>query len=322
MTGTMGLGTIRAGDTGNAAGTGRIGGAVVVLEAAGTLGRGIVAAALEAGYPVVAVDHRHEALCTLPVPAAPHPPLIRIDGDVRSEAAALELADALRGIGRPLAAVIVAGDVAGLRGRLLDQPLDASCAGLLAALAPPLAAARHLLPLLADHGRGGSFVLIGGPGGVHPWAGYGHRSVAEAALRMLARVLHREARGLGVRAQLLATGTPLAASPVPAPQAQAVIAQSLALAIGRRALRLLAPGASAEAIVEFSMPETSYPQQGTSVAATSSPAAHTTKPPPAQGADSPHATLPAGCLEDARALLQRFAQPLQQPSRNQESSPR
>ena len=308
------IGTI---EPGSACGA-RICGALVVLEAAGTLGRGVVAAALEAGYPVVAVDHRQEALSALPVPAASHPPLIRVDGDVRSEAGAQALAETLRGIGRPLAAVVVAGDVGGLRGRLLDQPLDVSCAGLLAALAPPLAAARHLLPLLADHDRGGSFVLIGGPGGVHPWAGYGHRSVAEASLRMLARVLHREARALGVRVQLLATGTPLAALPAPGPQAQAVIAQSLALSIGRRVLRLLAPGASAEAIVEFAMPEASF-QHGASAPATPSADARTAS---AQSADSPPAMLPAGCLEDARALLQRFARPPRQPSRNQESSPR
>ena len=302
-------------DTGTA---GRIGGALVVLEAAGTLGRGVVAAALEAGHPVVAVDHRREALSALPAPAAPHPPLIRVDGDVRSEAAALQLAETLRGIGRPLAAVVVAGDVGGLRGRLLDQPLDASCSALLAALAPPLAAARHLLPLLADHGRGGSFVLIGGPGGVHPWAGYGHRSVAEAALRMLARVLHREARALGVRAQLLATGTPLAALPAPGPQAQAVIAQSLALSIGRRVLQLLAPGASVEAIVEFAMPAASFPHG----AAAPSAACTETQAANAQSTDSPSAALPAGCLEDARALLQRFARTVHPLSRNQESSPR
>lgn len=313
------IGTIDTGTIGAETRAGKLGCALVVLEAAGTLGRGVVAAALEAGHPVVAVDHRRDALSALPAPVASHPPLIRVDGDVRSEAAALQLADTLRGIGRPLAAVIVAGDVGGLRGRLLDQPLDASCAGLLAALAPPLAAARHLLPLLAEHGRGGSFVLIGGPGGVHPWAGYGHRSVTEAALRMLARVLHREARALGVRAQLLATGTPLAALPAPGPQAQAVIAQSLALSIGRRVLRLLAPGASAEAIVEFATPEASFPHGAT--AAPESPSTGTS-PASAQAADSPPATLPAGCLEDARALLQRFALPLHQPSRNQESSPR
>lgn len=318
MTGTIGIGTIEAGAIGTGAVTGKTGCALVVLEAAGTLGRGVVAAALEAGYPVVAVDHRREALSALPTPPAPHPPLIRVDGDVRSEAAALQLAETLSGIGRPLAAVVVAGDVGGLRGRLLDQPLEASCAGLLAALAPPLAAARHLLPLLADHGRGGSFVLIGGPGGVHPWAGYGHRSVTEAALRMLARVLHREARALGVRAQLLSTGTPLAALPAPGPQAQAMIAQSLALAIGRRVLQLLAPGASAEAIVEFAMPAASFPYGAIAPATPSTE----TQAANAQSTDSPSAALPAGCLEDARALLQRFARTVHPLSRNQESSPR
>ena len=52
-------------------------------------------------------------------------------------------------------------------------------------LLPHLAAARHLLPLLAQAGRTGTYVLIGGPGADRPWAGYGHRSIATAALRML-----------------------------------------------------------------------------------------------------------------------------------------
>src|SRR3546814_1724253 len=68
-------------------------------------------------------------------------------------------------------------------------------------------AARHLLPLLAEHGHGG-YVLIGGPGAEHPWAGYGHYSIGAAALRMLARVLHDEARTLPVRVQLLAIDSP------------------------------------------------------------------------------------------------------------------
>src|SRR5690606_11343197 len=115
------------------------------------------------------------------------------------------LAAALRRAGEPLAGVLGAVDAGGLRGRLLDQGADATCAVLQSALEPQLAAARHLLPIL---GEGGRFVLVGGPGGVHPWAGYGQRSLVEAALRMLARVLHDEARVSGAHLHLLSVATP------------------------------------------------------------------------------------------------------------------
>ena len=77
------------------------------------------------------------------------------------------------------------------------------------AVLPHLVAARHLLPWLAESGRNCGYVVIGGPGGRHPWAGYGHRSVAAAAVRMLARVLHSEARTFAVRLQLLEVESPV-----------------------------------------------------------------------------------------------------------------
>ena len=45
-------------------------GVVVVLDAAGVIGRGLLAAALEAGHPVMAVDRNPAALATL---ASEHP---------------------------------------------------------------------------------------------------------------------------------------------------------------------------------------------------------------------------------------------------------
>ena len=72
-----------------------------------------------------------------------------------------------------------------------------------------LALARHLIPLLAEAGRNGRYVIIGGPGSEAPWAGYGLRSVAMAATRMLAQVLHDEAQSLGVRVHLLSIDAPL-----------------------------------------------------------------------------------------------------------------
>src|SRR3546814_1827854 len=83
----------------------------------------------------------------------------------------------------------IRGDIE--RGRLIDQPEEFLRRRLDEDLLPHLFAARHLLPLLAGHGHGG-YVLIGGPGAEHPWAGYGHYSIGAAALRMLARVRSEE----------------------------------------------------------------------------------------------------------------------------------
>lgn len=225
---------------------GTINASVVVLDAAGVIGRGLVAAALDAGYPVLAVDRNPsalEALGALHAGAA----LNLIPGSAAGEADAQALAQALRATARPLAAVIATVDAGRLRGRLLDQPVEVTCAALSASMAPQLAAARHLLPLLAEAGHGGSFVLIGGPGGRHPWAGYGQRSLTEAALRMLARILHHEARALGARVQLLSVDTPTCGLHAGPPRAH----WPSALEIGQRAMRLLAPGAPNDAVVEF-----------------------------------------------------------------------
>jgi hypothetical protein len=79
-------------------------------------------------------------------------------------------------------------------------------------------------------------VLIGGPGGRHPWAGYGHRSVAAAAVRMLARVLHGEARAFSVRLQLLEVESPVRTD---ANEVHACKQWPCVDAIGRKALALL-----------------------------------------------------------------------------------
>lgn len=227
--------------------TGTILSPLVVLDAAGPIGSGVVAAAVAAHWPLVAVDSDPAALRALAA-AYPQAALTLLQGSARDEASATELSAALRSLDLPLGGVIAAVDGGLLRGRLLDLPVDASCRRFEAALAPQLAAARHLLPLLADGGRGAGYVLIGGPGGVHPWAGYGHPSVTEAALRMLARVLHCEARALGVRVQLLSLDTPAWGVHAGLPRAD----WPSALDIGRHALDLFGPGAPTDAIVEIS----------------------------------------------------------------------
>ena len=283
MIGTMPRGTIATETTRHV---------VVVLDAAGVIGRGLVAAALEAGHAAVAVDRDLPALAALAVQHAQQA-LIAVPGSARDESAARDLAQALRALERPVAAVVAAIDAGRLRGRLLDQTPETTCAALQASLAPQLAAARHLLPLLGEN-EGGSFVLIGGPGGRHPWAGYGQRSLAEAALRMLARVLHDEARPIGVRVQLLSVDTPTCGLHAGPPRAH----WPSALQIGQRAMQLLAPGGNAEAVIEFALPQPAALAHAAIARATGAAASAQ-----AQAADSGQVLLPSGCLQDARKLL-------------------
>lgn len=223
---------------------------LLVLGATGVVGRGIVAAAVEAGHHVIAVARGRDALEAL---HREHPGagIELVAGSITNEADAAALARRLRALDRPIAGVAAA--VAGVprRGRILDTDggPDPMRAALDEDLLPHVAAARHLLPLMAERGRGGSWLLIGGPAGALPWAGYGHRSVAAAAVRMLACVLHDEARCLGVRVQLLAVE-----SPVCRPGAKACPQWPTALEIGRRAMALLErsdPGAAARPIVPY-----------------------------------------------------------------------
>ncbi|MBC7990598.1 MAG: hypothetical protein H7Y19_13590, partial [Luteimonas sp.] len=75
-----------------------------------------------------------------------------------------------------------------------------------------------------------------GPGGEQPWAGYGCRSINAAALRMLARVLHDEARAHAVRVQLLLVDTPVRSE---ANIGHACPQWPSAFAVGERALALV-----------------------------------------------------------------------------------
>jgi len=180
---------------------------LLILGATGGVGRGVVAAAAKAGRPVIAVARDKAGLQKL---QARHPDadITLLQGSVANEDQGAKLADAVRELGQPLGGVIVAVCGGGGRGRLLDQPATALRRTFDEDLLPHLVAARHLLPLLAASKRGG-YVLIGGPGGEQPWAGYGRRSIGAAALRMLARVLHDEARSHAVRVQLLLVDTPV-----------------------------------------------------------------------------------------------------------------
>ncbi len=210
---------------------------LLVLGATGAIGTSIVAAALDAGRAVIAIARDADTFTALRARHAGSASLTTLAASVASDADAAALVARLRALpGPPPGAVIAAIRGSAERGRLLDAPADFLRRRLDEDLLPHLFAARHLLPLLAPQPRSG-YVLVGGPGADYPWAGYGHHSIGAAALRMLARVLHDEARTLPVRVQMLAVDAPVRT----AENARHACAQwPEADAIARTALDLLA----------------------------------------------------------------------------------
>ena len=187
---------------------------IAVVGATGTIGSAVVGLLVAAGQPVIAIAPSLDRLGTLR-DASPSGAVLPFAGRVETDADAARLARRLRELGRPLAGVVVtfphgrSAVIGADRGRLLDQSTETLCECLRQTVLAQHALARHVIPLLAESGRNTHYVIVGGPGSETPWAGFGHRSVAMAATRMLARVLHDEARPSGVRVQLLSIDSPL-----------------------------------------------------------------------------------------------------------------
>lgn len=222
---------------------------VVVLGANGKVGLGIAQAVVEARRPLVAVADDSRELADL---AAAHPgaDLTVLTAKVAGDADAERLAQQLRGLGRALGAVVVPFACEGGRGRLLDQPASVLQRALEQDVLPQLALARQLVPVLGEAGRAGRYLFVLGPGSELPWAGYGYRSITSAALRMLARVLHDEARCMAVRVQMLAVEAPVSSEP----RGEHECAEwPSTLAVGRRAVQLLERDspASTDAVIHF-----------------------------------------------------------------------
>lgn len=221
--------------------------ALLVLGATGCLGGALVASALDAGRTVIAIGRDADALDQLQASHAGKP-LKTLVASVGSDAEAAELAHRVRALDLPVAGVLAAIRGTPVRGRLLDQPGDVLRRCIDEDLLPHLFAARHLLPMLSANGQG-TYVLVGGPGADYPWAGYGHHSITAAALRMLARVLHDEARTLGVHVQLLGVDAPLR---TPGNARHACPEWPSLGAVARRAVTMaIAPKASTDAVVRF-----------------------------------------------------------------------
>jgi len=285
-------------------------GPVVVLDAANGIGAGLVQAVVDAGRPVIAVSADPARLAQLQAAHA-EADLTTVAGSVDDEASGQALADALRGLRRPISGILVSRCAEQARGGGLDQSETGLLDTLQRDLFPQLTAARRLLPLLAESGRNGSYVVIGGPGSEHPWAGYGQRSISAAATTMLVRVLHDEARALSVRVQMLAVDTPART----AENAACACEQwPSALAIGTQALALIDQAGTTgavQAVVKYtapvSLPKMPTPARRAGTRATANePVALQLPNDVAPLIDDPTSKDPQRTLDDTWALLKPF----------------
>ncbi|MBD9375786.1 MULTISPECIES: SDR family NAD(P)-dependent oxidoreductase [Pseudoxanthomonas] len=222
----------------------------LVLGAAGTVGAGVVGALLEVGSPVLAVGREGPRMQALADRFTDEPGLeFMHSGCIFSDDDAARLARDIRARGRPLRAVFASLTSPLESGRLLDKPADVLRHKLEMDVIPHLAAARHLLPLLAESGGTTHYILVGGPFAERGWSGYGHASVTGATMRMMAQVLHEEAHALGVRVQLLSVDKPIC---TPANAGNACAEWPNALAVGRNAVSLLSRHGKPLPIVSYS----------------------------------------------------------------------
>lgn len=278
-------------------------GALLVLGATGCLGGALVASSLEAGRPVIAIGRDADALDTL---RAQHPgaALTTLAATVASDAGASDLAHRVRALALPIAGVVAAIRGTPVRGRLLDQPGEALRRRIDEDLLPHLFAARHLLPMLSAQTRA-TYVLIGGPGADYPWAGYGQDSIAAAALRMLARVLHDEARALGVHVHLLGVDAPLR---TPGNQRHACPEWPSLGAVARRAVAMAtSPGVLRDAVVRYgdASPPSTFWSDDVDALDTAPPERRV--PTRAQESDGTGTADAERSLNDARRLLRGIA---------------
>jgi NAD(P)-dependent dehydrogenase (short-subunit alcohol dehydrogenase family) len=182
---------------------------VLVLDAAGSFGASLVQAQLEAGRPVVAVGEEVQALRQLTERFAGRGRLVTLVGSAHDDAAAADLALALRELPSPPLNALINLQKSCTRGRLLDQAPGFLEHTLRVELFPHLHAARHLLPLLGASGRCARYLIVGAPYAGTSWLGYGHYSIAAAAIRMLVQVLRQETMDSSVRVQQLTIDAPV-----------------------------------------------------------------------------------------------------------------
>ncbi|MGI9046628.1 MAG: SDR family NAD(P)-dependent oxidoreductase [Burkholderiales bacterium] len=184
-------------------------GKVLVLGASGGIGRAIVSELTAAGHQVIAVARNREGLDALAERIAAPQKLTLLQGSVATDADAGRLVKEVRALRGRVTTVIasVGGPIEG--GRLIDRPASFLSRTFEDNVVTHFIAAKHLLPLLAEAGRDGLYILFGSPAAECTWAGYGHLSVSAVALRMLIQVLREETKELPVSVQQLQLGTPV-----------------------------------------------------------------------------------------------------------------
>lgn len=222
---------------------------VLVLGAGGAFGSRLVEAVLESGKPVVAVAPRPDVVEALVQRyGGLSGRFAALVGSTDEDAGAAALARALRALPVPPLQALVNLQKACVRGRLLDLAPDFLAGVLRDELFPHLHAARHLLPVLASHGRCARYLVVGMPYAGTPWAGYGHYSVAAAAMRMLVQVLRQEALDTPVRVQQLVIDAPVRTEDNAHCACQA---WPEALAVARHAAAVLAASDDSETFIPF-----------------------------------------------------------------------
>lgn len=179
---------------------------VIVIGASGGIGSGVVAQLLADGYPVVAVGRHRDTLLNLADRLHQPAGLTLMPASVASETAARDLVQQLTALRRRFAGAVVSIGPGRDCGRLMDRDEVFLEDRLHAHVVSQFTAARHLVPFLAQTSPNALFLSITSAATEHPWAGFGHFSIANAALRMLGKVVHAESRELPVRVQQLALG--------------------------------------------------------------------------------------------------------------------
>jgi NAD(P)-dependent dehydrogenase (short-subunit alcohol dehydrogenase family) len=163
-------------------------GPLLVIGAAGDVGRGIVEAALVSGRQVVAAGRSAAGLQAL---ADRHgsAALACVSGDLGSEAGAAALWDAAQQPFGGIVDVVVSVNAASRLSRLLDWSTDDLAEAMAGNVLTHFIAAKTFLPRMSEAG-----LLIGIGGGTADFIfpKMAHVSMAQAALRMLYRGLAKE----------------------------------------------------------------------------------------------------------------------------------
>lgn len=176
---------------------------LVVIGAAGGVGSGIVEAALGAGYQVVAIGRNQDSLDALARSRAEAAGLTTLRGSFENEEQAAQVVRELRNLRRRIVGVVASIRSPFASGRLLERPAQLLNDTFGQNVVPHFIAAKHLLPMLAEHHRDALYLVVGCATSDFAWAGYGHISVGAAARKMLVQVLREESKDLPLRIQLL-----------------------------------------------------------------------------------------------------------------------